>query len=139
MERDFAELLVLTSQQIRRAIEVVVGQQRVADVGSAFLGRQDAIRSLVEGIRRKLIVHTAVRGREVDFPLLLVWMSITKDVDRIGHLASYLWQMSLVETTLDRQTIAELVAAGETAVTFVTEIPDLLASQDSSSAERLLY
>lgn len=139
IERDFAELLVLTSQQVRSAIEVVVGQQQVIDVKYPFLSRREAIRRMVEGICRKLIVHAAVRGRESDFPLFLVWMSTTKDVDRIGHVASDLWQLSSVKATLEPDAIAELVSAGVTALGFMTEIPELITGRNSSTAEGLLH
>lgn len=138
-ERDFAELIVLTSQQIRSAVEVVIGRHQAIGAESAFLDRQLVNRRMVEGIRRRLIVHAAVRGHEVDFPLLLVWMSTTKDVDRIGQLAGDLWQLSSVEATLEPDAIAELMAAGETAGNFMTEIPELITGRNSPTAERLLH
>lgn len=139
IEQSFAELIALTSEQIRSAIEVVIGHQQAIDVEYLFLSQRDVIRTMVEGIRRKLIVHAAVRGRQVDFPLLLVWMSTTKDVDRIGQLAGDLWQLSSVEATVNPDALAELAAAGETAVSFMTAIPELIAGRNSHRAETLLH
>lgn len=48
-----------------------------------MVDREGTIRHLVEDIRRRLVVHAAVRGHEVDLPSLLVYISITKDIDRL--------------------------------------------------------
>jgi phosphoenolpyruvate synthase/pyruvate phosphate dikinase len=82
----FTEILTLIMKQIQDATTALVTRQTNPDIESVMRRRQQQIYETIEEIRSRLIVHAAVRGAEVDLPLLLSLMSVTKDADAISHL-----------------------------------------------------
>jgi phosphate uptake regulator len=45
-------------------------------------------------IRRELLVHGSVWGAEVDYGLMLAYMSVAKDVERVGDYCKNIWNLA---------------------------------------------
>ncbi|MGH8946292.1 MAG: PhoU domain-containing protein [Acidimicrobiia bacterium] len=65
------------------------------EVGGERLRKRDRnVNRMERSIRRQLVVHAGVRGASADTPLILTYMSIIKDIERIGDYAKNIWDMA---------------------------------------------
>jgi phosphate uptake regulator len=71
------------------AMSALLGDAAVADVNPELRTSDQRVNALERALRRELAVHTSVYGG-VDTPAVLVYMSIVKDVERLGDYAKNL-------------------------------------------------
>jgi phosphate transport system protein len=86
-------------------------------------------------IRRELVVHASVVG-SIDTPALLVYMSIVKDIERVGDYAKNLLDLSRDGASLaahdDWRTLRDEVAG------LITETAETFAERDTDRARGLI-
>ena len=76
------------------AVEAVAGRTEPDEVGKPLRKRDKAVNKVERSIRRELVVHAGVRGSQADIPLLLTYMSISKDIERIGDITKDMWELA---------------------------------------------
>ena len=76
------------------ATDALLERVAAAEVGKKLRKRDRSVNRLEREIRRELVVHAGVRGAAADIPAILVYMSITKDIERVGDYAKNLWDVA---------------------------------------------
>jgi len=76
------------------AVSALFGEVVARDVNDDLRSTDQKVNSLEREIRRELVVHSSVRGG-VDTPAVLVYMSVVKDVERVGDYAKNLLDLAL--------------------------------------------
>ena len=113
------------------------------DVATARAQASDSdhqVNELTQEVRRELVVHASVGGDMNEMPALLLYMSIVKDIERIGDYAKNILDIA--------QAGADLSGAGDDAgqlrgyrdrvSALISEVRLTFDSQDAAEAERLL-
>jgi phosphate uptake regulator len=89
-------------------------------------------------VRRALMMHASVTG-SIDLPLVLAYMSVVKDAERIGDYAKNLYDLAMYgvdfETADDYEDLERYhQAVGQ----LIDDAADVFASRDAEQAQRLL-
>lgn len=80
--------------EFRLAMSALLGQVDGASVNDELRSTDQKVNLLERDIRRELLVHTSVFGG-IDTPTVLVYMSIVKDIERVGDYAKNLLDLAL--------------------------------------------
>jgi len=94
IEATIADMLLMNRHTFDLAINALVGGTDPAAVGNEIRKSDRRVNKAERRIRRELVVHTSVRGKQADLPRVLVSMSIIKDAERIGDYAKNIWDLA---------------------------------------------
>jgi phosphate uptake regulator len=98
------------------------------------------VNEAVQEVRRELVVHSSTRGDTFDVPALLLYMSIVKDIERIGDYAKNILDIAQaggdLSTTGDDH--AQLAEYGRRVSALIAEVRDIFESQKADDATRVL-
>jgi phosphate uptake regulator len=89
------------------AVAALLGDAVANDVRGELRATDQQVNQLEREIRRELLVHASVFGG-IDSPSVLVYMSIVKDIERVGDYAK-----NLLDLALDGARLGELADAAE--------------------------
>jgi phosphate uptake regulator len=134
-------------QMFDLASDAIFGIQPVEAVQEELWSLDKELNKTERAIRRELMVHGTVRGAEVDQGLMLAYMSVAKDMERIGDYCKNIWDLAhtgvrlgdssdTAELKKHASEVARLLATGTAA--FVSDdleaVHDLIPSiQDNES------
>lgn len=91
------------------ASDAIFGVQPVDAVQEELWGLDKELNKTERSIRRELMVHGTVRGAEVDQGLMLAYMSVAKDMERIGDYCKNIFDLAHTGVRLgDHPDTAEL-------------------------------
>ena len=76
------------------ASDAVFGVRSADDVQNELWDLDKQLNRTERSIRRELLVHGTVRGGEVDQGLVLAYMSVAKDIERIGDYCKNIWDLA---------------------------------------------
>ncbi len=94
IEQQIQEMLAACGRTIDIATDALFGRVAPSEVGETLRKSDRAVNRLEREIRRELVVHAGVRGASADIPAILVYMSIVKDIERLGDYAKNLWDVA---------------------------------------------
>lgn len=94
VEQQLAAMLAQCQDSYRIATEAVFGERDPTTAGKELLDLDQEINRTERAIRRELLVHGTVRGAEVDQGLMLTYMSVAKDIERIGDKCKDIWELT---------------------------------------------
>ncbi len=83
VEADFRSMLGDTEQMFRAVTNILLGKAEAAKIKDEIYATDKEVNRKERDIRRRLVGHL-VLSRMVDAPTCLVFMSVVKDVERIG-------------------------------------------------------
>ncbi len=89
------------------AMSALLGEVAAQDVNTDLRATDRKVNQLERDIRRELIVHASVFGG-IDSPSVLVYMSVVKDIERVGDYAK-----NLIDLALDGANFGELPQGDE--------------------------
>lgn len=120
------------------AMSALLGQRSPHEIGAELRATDHGVNAAERDIRRELVVHASVNGA-IDTPAVLVYMSIVKDIERIGDYAKNLFDLASdgadLSTGLSTGEITSL--AGEVPE-FLTEAAETFRDRDEERAKALL-
>ena len=93
VEHQLIEMLDSCQEAFRLATSAAFGEEDVAEAGTLLKSLDKEINKTERAIRRELLVHGTVRGAEVDQGLMLTYMSLAKDIERIGDKCKDIWEL----------------------------------------------
>lgn len=131
-------MLELDRYQFDLAMSALLGRVVAADVNDDLRSTDQKVNQLEREIRRELAVHASVSGG-IHTPAVLVYMSIVKDIERIGDYAK-----NLLDLALDGATFTDVPDTDEwerlaTEVSqYITDAGDSFQARDADRARRLL-
>jgi len=111
------------------AMSALLGQVSPHEIGAELRATDHGVNSAERDIRRELVVHASVHGA-IDTPAILVYMSIVKDIERIGDYAKNLFDLAS-----DGADLSTGLHAGEISQ-LAEEIPRFIRASASAFAER---
>lgn len=94
VESQLQEMLASCQDAYQLATSAAFGERDVAKAGDELLALDKDINRTERAIRRELLVHGTVRGAEVDQGLMLTYMSVAKDIERIGDKCKDIWELA---------------------------------------------
>ena len=76
------------------AMNCLLGDTNLDTVRDDLYNTDKSINELHREVRREMIVHSAVNSRNLDIPLLLSYMTMSKDIERIGDYCKNLFEIA---------------------------------------------
>jgi phosphate uptake regulator len=120
------------------AVDALFGRVPAADVMQSIRKSDRKVNRGEREIRRGLIVHAGVAG-PADFPLMLVYMSIIKDIERVGDYSKNIWDLADDGFTLaDAGDAAEWESRIERTKSLIGQTASVFHQRDIEAATRLL-
>ena len=126
VETELKLMLGQCREMFALASDSVFGVRSDEDVKNELWDLDKQLNRTERSIRRELLVHGSVRGAEANQGLVLAYMSVAKDIERIGDYCKNIWDLAHLGINLgsDPDTpelkeyaaeVAELLASGSTA------------------------
>jgi Na+/phosphate symporter len=139
VEQQLLQMLLNCQDTFRLAAAAVFGEMEVTEAGDQLEAVDQELNKTERAIRRELLVHGTVRGAEVDQGLMLTYMSLAKDIERIGDYCKNIWNLARMgvnlsggpdhdELTKHRNRVADLIRTALAA----------FAEQDAEKVHKLI-
>jgi phosphate uptake regulator len=120
------------------AMSALLGDAVAADLNSELRDTDRKVNRMEREIRRALVVHASVFGG-IDTPAVLVYMSIVKDVERVGDYAKNILDLALDGANLgsapDAQEWRDLA---EEIAQLITDSGEVFRARDAERCRQLL-
>ena len=94
VEEQLTAMLASCQDTFRLATAAAFGEQDVKEAGAQLDAVDKEVNKTERAIRRELLVHGTVRGAEVDQGLMLTYMSVAKDIERVGDYCKNIWNLA---------------------------------------------
>jgi phosphate uptake regulator len=111
------------------AMSALLGERSPHEIGAELRATDHGVNAAERDIRRELVVHASVQGA-IDTPAILIYMSIVKDIERIGDYAKNLFDLAV-----DGADLSTGLYTGEI-TTLASEVPAFLTASASAFADR---
>ncbi len=139
IEQQIGEMLATTHETFSLAMDSLLRIIDPAKVGQQLRKADKSVNRVERMIRRELVVHAGVHGPSADSPLLFVYMSISKDIERVGDINKDLWDLAAAGVDLSQLDPAgEFAGYGEEIKGLILETARVFAERDMETAARLL-
>jgi phosphate transport system protein len=120
------------------AMSALVAGAAPQAVGPELRATDHKVNEAEREIRRELVVHASVHGG-IDTPAILVYMSIVKDVERIGDYAKNLFDLAADEASITEGPHAEeLRRIRDEVSSMITEVAAAFHERDDEVSRPLL-
>ncbi len=120
------------------AMSALLGDTPARDVGGELRDTDGRVNEAEREIRRELVVHAGVYGG-IETPSVLVYMSIVKDVERIGDYAKNLFDIAADGVVLDAGELhPEIVSLRDAIAAMITEVASAFQTRDTQRSRDLL-
>jgi phosphate uptake regulator len=141
LERIEAKVQTMLShdrEEFEIAMAALLGEAVASEVNATLRKTDQKVNQLEREIRRELVVHASVLGA-IETPSVLVFMSIVKDIERIGDYAKNLLDLGLDGANFaDEPDVEEWRQLKDQISEYMSEVGEAFASRDSERARRLL-
>jgi phosphate transport system protein len=136
VESRIQEMLHTCGEVLRLAISAFEPETSAKEIGPRVRETDRKVNKTERSIRRDLVVHVSVQAG-ADLPLVLVYMSIIKDIERIGDYAKNIWDVA-VALEDGGPDLSMMDPLFERTIALVSEISDAYVSRDTDRATALL-
>lgn len=100
VEEQLLEMLASCQNTFDLATGAVLGELDVTEAGNQLAEIDRELNKTERAIRRELLVHGTVRGAEMNQGLMLAYMSVAKDIERIGDYCKNIWNLAQMGVNL---------------------------------------
>ncbi len=139
VEHQLEEMLTACQEAFRLATSAVFAETDIWEAGRALEELDNGLNRTERAIRRELLIHGTVRGADMDMGLMLAYMAIAKDIERIGDYCKNIWNLAQMgidlgqwkdrdELLRHRGRVAELLQMGR----------DAFVAQDTAKVHELI-
>jgi phosphate uptake regulator len=139
VERTIQQMLADDRHSFDAAVSALLGGADPDLVGPDLRATDRRVNAGERTIRQELVVHTSVQGGSVDVPSVLVYMSIVKDIERIGDYAKNIYDLAAEGVDLsgddDRD---QLIAYRDRISSMISEVAQVFADRDVDGARELI-
>ncbi|HEU4319467.1 MAG TPA: PhoU domain-containing protein [Acidimicrobiia bacterium] len=101
VEQQLHGMLAGCQDTFRLATSALFGEEDVKAAGEQLDETDKDLNRTERAIRRELLVHGTVRGADIDTGLMLAYMSISKDIERIGDYCKNIWNLAEMGVTFE--------------------------------------
>lgn len=139
IEAEIGQMLATSRETLELAIAALTRRSQPDDVGSTVRKRDKSINRVERSIRRQLIIHAGVRGSQADVPLLFVYMSIAKDIERVGDIVKDLWDLAAAGADMSQEPgLSTTVELGDRVGRLIEDTARVFAERDADGAISIL-
>ncbi len=94
IDSKLSEMLTNSMHAYDITMNCLLGDTNLETVREDLYNTDNAINELHKEVRREMIIHSAVNSRNLDIPLLLSYMTMSKDIERIGDYCKNLFEIA---------------------------------------------
>jgi len=94
IDAKLSEMLTNSMHAYDISMNCLLGDTNLETVRDDLYNTDKAINELHREVRREMIIHSAVNSRNLDIPLLLSYMTMSKDIERIGDYCKNLFEIA---------------------------------------------
>ena len=102
IDAKLSEMLTNSMHIYDVSMNCLLGDTNLDTVRDDLYATDKAINELHREVRREMIVHSAVNSRNLDIPLLLSYMTMSKDIERIGDYCKNLFEIAETGNTFTK-------------------------------------
>ena len=99
IDAKLSEMLTNSMHAYDITMNCLLGDTNLETVREDLYNTDKAINELHREVRREMIIHSAVNSRNLDIPLLLSYMTMSKDIERIGDYCKNLFEIAETGTS----------------------------------------
>lgn len=138
VEASMIQMLSTSESVFRLAVSAFEQGTSAQEIGQQVRKTDRQVNRAERSIRRELVVHASVHAG-ADLPLVLVYMSIIKDIERVGDYAKNIWDVaSAIEQGVDKPDLSELTPLFARTLGLMSEIGETYAARDVDRATEVL-
>ncbi len=139
IEQQLLEMLASCQDAFGLATGSLFGEGDVVSNREAVLSLDVDINRLERAIRRELLIHGTVRGAEVDQGLMLTYMSLAKDAERLGDKCKDILELAQMGADFtDGDDAAELLEHRNHVAGLINETRGAFAEQATERVHELI-
>lgn len=139
VEQQLIEMLASCQDTFRLATAALFGEEDVTRAGNQLDETDKDLNRTERAIRRELLVHGTVRGAEVDMGLMLAYMSVAKDIERIGDYCKNIWNLAQIGVSFkDADDVMELQTHRQRVAELLEQALSAFSGQDSDAVHRMI-
>ncbi len=139
IEGEITEMLSTADKTLQMAFAALARRVQPEEVGDDLRRKDRRINRVERSIRRQLVIHAGVRGSEVDLPVLLVYMSIAKDIERVGDIAKDLWDLAASGADMSEgEDLVKLDTVAKTISGLISDTARIYGERDTEAAVEIL-
>ena len=94
IDAKLSEMLTDSMRIYDLSMNCLLGDTNLDTVRDDLYSTDKKINELHRVVRREMIIHSAVNSRNLDIPLLLSYMTMSKDIERIGDYCKNLFEIA---------------------------------------------
>ena len=94
IDAKLSEMLTDSMRIYDLSMNCLLGDTNLDTVRDELYSTDKKINELHRDVRREMIIHSAVNSRNLDIPLLLSYMTMSKDIERIGDYCKNLFEIA---------------------------------------------
>ena len=138
IEATLQRMIVDDLHAFELAMSALLGERSPHEVGAELRATDHGVNTAEREIRRELVVHASVLGA-IDTPAILVYMSIVKDIERIGDYAKNLYDLAAdgVDLSTGMHT-GEITSLAQDVPAFLEAAAETFRDRDDERAKSLL-
>lgn len=121
------------------AANALIGGTEPSTVGKRISKVDIGVNKAERAVRKELVVHTSVHGARADLPLVLSFMSIVKDAERVGDYSKNIWD--LADAGIDLSTapdLEQLTAMRDRTSESIDEAARIFRERDTAAAHEMI-
>lgn len=139
VEEQLVQMLASCQDAYRLATAATFGETDAQEAGAELKALDKEINRTEREIRRELLIHGTVRGTDVDQGLMLTYMSLAKDIERIGDKCKDIWEIADMGANLSQgEAVDELQKDREHIAELLEDTLDAFAREDSDKVHELV-
>lgn len=135
IEETIQQMLTDDRRAFDLAMAALVQEVDVDDIREEVRATDFRVNEGERTIRRELVVHASVVG-SLDTPALLIYMSIVKDIERVGDYAKNL--LDLARDGADLSAHDEWRTLRDEAADLITQTAEIFAERDTARARQMI-
>lgn len=139
VESDIGRMLADARHSFDLAANAVLAGTKPAAIGDDVHGTDKRINATEREIRRELVVHASVHRGGVDIPLVLAYMAVAKDIERIGDYAKNMFD--LADQGIDLSSapdVDQLAALRDRISLLITQTAQVFRDRATEEARKLI-
>ncbi len=138
IETKVKKMLERDRREVDLAMSVLLGDVAPESANDELRSTDRKVNAAEREIRRRLVVHTSVFGT-IEIPSVLLYMSIVKDIERVGDYAKNLIDLALDGVNLQQAPdLSDWRTLSEEVSTFIEESTEVFHERDAERARTLM-
>lgn len=139
VEQQLIEMLRLDRHSFELANQALLAGGDPHELRRQVSDTDHQVNELVQQVRRQLIVHAAVREASADIPTMFTYMSVIKDIERVGDYAKNILDIAVARADrVDAADFDDLAPHRDSVERLLEQVMAVFADRDTEAANRLL-